>query len=56
MRSFSARFVAITPVHAEPTCTGRVVALDNGLATLDLAVTLADGKLVVRGEAVVEVS
>jgi acyl dehydratase len=54
IRTFSARFVAVTPVHAEPTCTGRITAIEDGLATLDLAVTLADGTVVVRGEAVVE--
>jgi acyl dehydratase len=54
IRSYSARFVAMTPVHAEPTCTGRITAIEDGLATLELMVTLADGTIVVRGEAVVE--
>ena len=54
IRSFKARFLATTPVHAEPTCSGRVVAIDNGCATLELAIKLADGATVVRGEAVVE--
>jgi hypothetical protein len=54
IRSFKARFVAITPLYARPTCTGRVVAINDGLATLELAVTLADGTTTVRGEAVVE--
>lgn len=54
IRSYSARFVAMTPVHAQPTCTGRVTAIEDGLATLELMVTLADGTVVVRGQAVVE--
>ncbi|HSV83818.1 MAG TPA: MaoC/PaaZ C-terminal domain-containing protein [Ramlibacter sp.] len=54
VRSYSARFVATTPVLAEPTCTGRVTALADGLATLELAIKLADGTVVVRGEAVVD--
>ncbi len=45
----------MTPVHAEPTCSGRVVAIDDGLATLELAITLADGTTVLRGEATVDI-
>jgi acyl dehydratase len=56
IRSYKARFVTTTPVHAQPTCSGRVVAIEGGLATLELAINLADGTTVVRGEAVVEVS
>jgi acyl dehydratase len=55
IRSYSARFVAITPVHAQPTCTGRVVALQDGLATLEMAIDLADGTTVVRGQAVIDI-
>jgi len=55
VRSYSARFVATTPVHAQPTCTGRVVALQDGLATLEMAIHLADGTTVVRGEAVIDI-
>ena len=55
VRSYSARFVATTPVHAQPTCTGRVVALQDGLATLEMAICLADGTTVVRGEAVIDI-
>ncbi|SAK53963.1 bifunctional enoyl-CoA hydratase/phosphate acetyltransferase [Caballeronia calidae] len=55
IRSYKARFVAATPVHAEPTCSGRVVAINDRLATLELAITLADGTTVLRGEAVVEI-
>jgi acyl dehydratase len=54
IRTYSARFVAVTPVHAQPTCTGRITAIDGRSATLELAVTLADGTTVVRGEAVVD--
>jgi acyl dehydratase len=55
IRSYKARFVAITPVLAKPTCTGRVVAIDDELATLALEITLVDGTVVVRGEAVVDI-
>jgi acyl dehydratase len=55
IRSFEVRFAAITPVHAQPTCTGRVVAVDDGLATLDLTVTLADGTVTLTGGAVVAI-
>lgn len=53
IRSYRVRFVAVTPVHAKPICTGRVVSLDEGIATLELAVTLADGTSVLTGEATV---
>jgi acyl dehydratase len=59
LRSFTVRFVSITPVHGQPTCTGRVVALDQHdgetRATLDLEVHLADGTLTLAGTAVVAV-
>ena len=54
IRSYRARFVAITPVHGKPTCTGRVTAIEAGMATVELTVTLADGTTTVRGEAVVD--
>lgn len=53
IRSYRVRFAAITPVHGEPTCTGRVVDVDDALATLELSVTLADGTVTLTGEAVV---
>jgi hypothetical protein len=57
IRSFEVRFAAITPIHGQPTCTGRVAAIDEvdgaRLATLDLAVTLADGTVTLTGGAVV---
>ena len=55
IRSFKARFVTTTPVYAEPTCTGRVAAIEDGLARLELLVALADGTVVLRGEAVVDI-
>ncbi|MEV0063552.1 MaoC/PaaZ C-terminal domain-containing protein [Nocardia sp. NPDC050718] len=55
IRSFAVRFTAITPIHAEPTCTATVTAVADGLATLSLAVTLADGTSTLLGTAVVAV-
>ena len=55
LRSFTTRFVAITPVGAEPTCTAQVTALEAGLATLDLQVVLSDGTLTLAGQAIVSV-
>ena len=56
IRSYRVRFAAITPVHGRPTCTGRVVSVEDGLATLELAVTLADGTVTLAGEATVAIS
>ncbi|WP_131770241.1 MaoC/PaaZ C-terminal domain-containing protein [Candidatus Protofrankia californiensis] len=56
IRTYRVRFAAITPVHARPTCTGRVVSVEDGLATLELAVTLADGAVTLTGDAVVAVN
>ena len=57
IRSYGVRFGAITPVLAEPTATGTVVAIDDvdgeTRATLDLAVTLTDGTVTLTGTAVV---
>lgn len=57
IRSFGVRFVAITPVHGQPTCTGRVVSVADTdgerRAELDLAVTLADGTVTLTGSAVI---
>jgi acyl dehydratase len=57
LRSLTCRFTAITPVLAAPTCTGRVSATDEQggerRATIDLAVTLEDGTVTLRGQAVV---
>lgn len=51
--SFSTRFAAITPVGAEPTCTGEVVAVDGAVLTLDLRVTLPDGTVTLTGAATI---
>lgn len=53
VRSLTTRFVAITPVHARPTCAGRVVAIDDDAATLALTVTLDDGTVTLTGTATV---
>lgn len=57
IRSLSGRFVAITPVLARPTCTGRVVAVETvdgeTLATVELSVALEDGTQTIAGTAVV---
>jgi len=60
LRSLRTRFVAITPVHAKPTVTGRVTAIDEvdgeRLARVELAITLADGTVTLVGEAVVAIT
>ncbi len=59
IRSYHVRFGAITPVHGQPTCTGRVTHINvvNGerRATLELAVVLADGTTTLTGDAVVAI-
>lgn len=51
--SFEVRFSAITPVNSEPTCTGTVTQIEDGLTHLDLTVTLPDGTVTLTGAAVV---
>ena len=53
IRSYRVRFASITPVHGKPTATGRVVSVENGFATLELTVALADGTVTLTGDAVV---
>jgi acyl dehydratase len=53
LRELTTRFTAITPVGAQPTCTAEVVAVEDGLATLDLKVVLQDGTVTLAGTAVV---
>jgi acyl dehydratase len=57
IREYGVRFTAITPLYGEPTCTGTVVSLDTvdgeQRATVELVVTLADGTVTLRGDAVV---
>jgi acyl dehydratase len=63
IRSFEVRFAAITPIHAQPTLTGTVTALDSveaagateRRATIDLAVTLSDGTVTLSGTAIIAV-
>ena len=56
IRSLRTKFVAITPLHAQPACRGRVTEVNDNLATLELSVTLADGTVTLVGDAVVELS
>ncbi|MCP9271155.1 dehydratase [Mycolicibacterium sp. CAU 1645] len=53
IRSFRVRFAAITPVHGNITCTGRVTSVDGGNATLELKTALDDGTVTLVGDAVV---
>ena len=53
IRAYSVRFASIPPLHAKPTCTGTVTKVEDGLAHLDIAVTLSDGTVTLRGDAVV---
>jgi acyl dehydratase len=56
LRSMQVRFVAITPVHGQPTCTGTVVSITGGLAKVKLAVTLADGTVTLTGDALIDLN
>ncbi len=56
LRSWTVRFAAITPVHGQPTCRGRITSVEDGLATLALTVDLADGTTTLVGDAVVAVA
>ena len=57
IRTFEVRFAAITPVHGQPTCTGRVTSVTEvdgeRRADLELAVTLADGTVTLAGTATI---
>ncbi|ABY23863.1 MaoC domain protein [Renibacterium salmoninarum ATCC 33209] len=57
IRTFNVRFAAITPVLAQPTAQGQVTEITEHdgerLATLEVAVTLADGTVTLAGTAVV---
>lgn len=55
IRSYRVRFAAITPVHGRPTCRGRVTAVDDGLATVELSVVLDDGTTTLTGDATVAI-
>ncbi|MFE5702240.1 MaoC/PaaZ C-terminal domain-containing protein [Rhodococcus koreensis] len=54
--SYEVRFSAITPVNSEPTCTGTVAKAEDGVADLDLTVTLPDGTVTLRGTAAVRLA
>ena len=60
LRSYRVRFASITPVHGQPTCTGRIRAIDDvdgeRCATVDLTVTLADGTVTLTGDAVIAIN
>jgi acyl dehydratase len=56
VRSLAARFVSVTPVHARPTCSGVVDAIDDDVATIALTVTLDDGTVTLTGTATVALS
>lgn len=60
IRTMHVRFTTITPVHAQPRCTGRVVAIDDyggeQRATVELRVTLPDGTTTLLGDATVAIS
>jgi acyl dehydratase len=56
LKSFSARFAAVTPVLAEPVCSGKVLRVEDGLAYLELTVALADGTVTVKGQATIALS
>jgi len=56
IKSYRVRFAAITPVNSNPTCTGTVVATNDGFATLELTVTLDDGTVTLTGDATIDIS
>jgi acyl dehydratase len=49
--SYGVRFAAITPIHAQPTCTGVVSEIVDGVAHLELKAVLADGTVTLLGRA-----
>jgi acyl dehydratase len=53
IRSYRVRFASITPIHGKPTATGKITAIEDGLATIELSVTLDDGTVTLTGDAVV---
>jgi acyl dehydratase len=56
IRSFGVRFAAVTPLGAKPTCSGTIIAVEDGIATLDLLVQLEDGTVTLSGTATVELA
>jgi acyl dehydratase len=55
LRSFRVRFIAITPVYAEPTFVAQTVSRRQDQLTLGLNATLADGTAMLTGTAVIDV-
>ncbi|MEV5407885.1 MaoC/PaaZ C-terminal domain-containing protein [Thermopolyspora sp. NPDC052614] len=55
LRELGTRFVAITPVNAEPTCHAEVTRVEDDLITLDLRVELSDCTVTITGRAVLSV-
>jgi acyl dehydratase len=55
VRNFSTRFLRFTPVHAVPTFTGKIVAIDGGDAKVELIAMLEDGTVVAKGDALVSI-
>ncbi|MFG2613963.1 MaoC/PaaZ C-terminal domain-containing protein [Streptomyces anulatus] len=53
IRSYTVRFSAISPVNATPVCEGVVTTVEDGIAHLDLKVSLPDGTVTLRGSAAV---
>jgi acyl dehydratase len=53
IRSYRVRFASITPVHGKPTATAKIASVENGLATIELTVTLEDGTVTLTGDATV---
>ena len=51
IRSFQVRFSAITPVNVSPTAAATVTSVEDGVACLDLTVTLPDGTVTLTGSA-----
>lgn len=54
IRSYKARFVTMTPVHAVATCRGRIIEIKDEIASVELSINLEDGTTVVRAEALVD--
>ncbi|MFF8955351.1 MaoC/PaaZ C-terminal domain-containing protein [Streptomyces sp. NPDC014894] len=53
VRAYRVRFAAITPVNSAPVCRGVVTKVEDGLAHLELTMSLPDGTVTLRGSAVV---
>lgn len=56
LKSFRTKFAAITPVHGQPTCRGVVTSVEGDTATIELTVSLADGTITLRGDAVIDLT